>query len=110
MAQRVVVQKTDDIDGSEATQTVTFALDGTTYEIDLSEAHAAELRAAIKNYATAGRRVGGAARRASAGATKSASGYDPKAVRAWAASNRVMLPARGRIPTAVLEQYRAAGH
>ena len=110
MAQRVVVQKTDDIDGSEATQTATFALDGTTYEIDLSEAHAAELRAAIKKYAAAGRRVGGAARRASAGAIKSASGYDPKAFHARAASNRVELPARGRIPMAALEQYRAAGY
>lgn len=110
MAQRVVVQKTDDVDGSEATQTVTFALDGTTYEIDLNEAHAKELRGAVKPFASAGRRVGHAAQRASAGAVKSAPGYDPKAVRVWAASNRVELPARGRIPTAVLEQYRAAGN
>ncbi len=46
MAQRIVVQKTDDIDGSAAPETVTFALDGTTYEIDLSEANAAPLREA----------------------------------------------------------------
>ena len=110
MAQRVVVQKTDDIDGSEATETVTFSLDGVNYEIDLNEAHAAELRAAVKPFASAGRRVGGGARLTSAGAVKKSSGYDPKAVRAWAASNRVELPARGRIPAAVLEQYRAAGN
>ncbi len=110
MAQRVVIQKTDDIDGSEATHTIAFALDGVTYEIDLNDAHADELRAALKPYATAGRRVGGARRQASSGAIKSAAGYDPKAVRAWAASNSVELPARGRIPAAVVEQYRAAGN
>lgn len=109
MAQRVVVQKIDDVDGSEATETVTFALDGVTCEIDLNEVHAAELRAAVKPFASAGRRVGGGARRASADAVKSSSGYDPKAVRAWAASNKVDIPTRGRIPTAVLERYRAAG-
>ena len=107
MAQRVVVQKTDDIDGSEATQTVTFALEGVTYEIDLNDAHAEELRTAIKTYASAGRRVGG---RATAAAAKSSSGYDPKAVRAWAAGHKVEIPARGRIPAAVIEQYRAAGN
>ena len=110
MAQRVVVQKTDDLDGSEATHTVTFALEGVNYEIDLNDAHAEELRAAIRQYASAARRLSGAPRRASAGAIKSASGYDPRAVRAWAASNKVELPARGRIPAAVLEQYRAAGN
>ncbi len=110
MAQRVVIQKTDDIDGSEATQTITFALEGVSYEIDLNDAHADELRAAIKQYATAGRRIGGAGRPAPSAARRSASGYDPKAVRAWAAANSVEIPARGRIPGAVLEQYRAAGN
>ena len=87
---------------------MTFGLEGVNYEIDLNDAHAEGLRAAIKQYASAGRRVGGAGRRASAAAVNNSSGYDPKAVRAWAASNRVELPARGRIPAAVLEQYRAA--
>ena len=35
---------------------------------------------------------------------------EPKAVRAWAASNKIEIPARGRIPAAVIEQYRAAGN
>lgn len=110
MAQRVVILKTDDIDGSEATQTITFALDGVTYEIDLNDAHADELRAAIAQYATAGRRVGGVGRPAPSAARRNASGNDPKAVRVWAAAHNVELPARGRIPAAVLEQYRAAGN
>ena len=37
MAQRTQVILVDDIDGSEATQTVTFGIDGVTYEIDLNE-------------------------------------------------------------------------
>ena len=108
MAQRVVVQKTDDIDGSEATETVLFAIDGTTYEIDLSEANAAALRAACGPYRSAGRRVGG---RATTRAPKPTfAGYDPKAVRAWATSHKIEIPARGRIPNAVVEQYHAAGN
>lgn len=95
MAQRVVVQKTDDIDGSQANETVTFAVDGVTYEIDLSDAHAAALRAAVQPYAVAARRVGGGAgRRASVHAVKAARDYDPKALRAWAGSHKIALPAR----------------
>ena len=44
MAQKTQIILVDDIDGSEATQTVTFALDGVNYEIDLNDDHAAALR------------------------------------------------------------------
>ncbi|WP_033401708.1 histone-like nucleoid-structuring protein Lsr2 [Actinopolyspora mortivallis] len=44
MAERIQVELVDDIDGSEAQQTVTFAMDGVTYEIDLSEQNARKLR------------------------------------------------------------------
>jgi len=47
MAQRTQVILIDDIDGGKADETVTFALDGTTYQIDLSTYHAGELRNAI---------------------------------------------------------------
>ena len=40
MAQKTQVILTDDLDGSEATQTVTFAFQGTSYEIDLNDEHA----------------------------------------------------------------------
>ncbi|HEY0117984.1 MAG TPA: Lsr2 family protein [Cellulomonas sp.] len=106
----MVVQKTDDIDGSEANETVTFAVDGVTYEIDLTAGHAAELRTAVEPYTKAARRVGGVARRATVAAVKAAKNYDPKAVRAWAGSRHIEIPARGRIPAAVVEQYRAAGN
>ena len=44
MAQKVVVSLVDDLDSSEADETVEFGLDGATYEIDLSDANAATLR------------------------------------------------------------------
>jgi len=110
MVQRVVVQKTDDINGTDAAETISFALDGTTYEIDLNTANAEALREAIRPYAAAARRVGRVGRNANVSVRASAPGYDPKAVRAWAASNKVEMPARGRIPLTVVAQYRAAGN
>ncbi|NEE54003.1 Lsr2 family protein, partial [Streptomyces sp. SID8455] len=56
MAQRVVVTLSDDIDGGTAAETVTFALDGKTYEIDLNPANAKKLRKALAPYMAAGRK------------------------------------------------------
>jgi len=114
MAQRTRVELVDDIDGkvlkSGAGETVSFALDGTHYEIDLSKRNADKFRGLFQEYIAAGRRAAGArGRRGSAGASRTRD-YDPKAVRKWAASNKVDLPARGRIPGDVLEQYKAAGN
>lgn len=115
MAQRTRVELVDDIDGKTlkdgAGETVSFALDGSTYEIDLSKRNADKFRDVFQDYIASGRRVGGARTRrvATAGARRSR-GYDPKAVRKWAASNKIALPARGRIPGAVLERYKAAGN
>ena len=57
MAQRTQVILVDDIDGSEATQTVTFGIDGVTYEIDLNEEHAAALRESVEEWTAKARRV-----------------------------------------------------
>ena len=59
MAQRVNVVLVDDIDGSDASETVGFALDGVDYEIDLSDDHAADLRNAVSLYIGHARRTGG---------------------------------------------------
>ncbi|MDA3629288.1 Lsr2 family protein [Saccharopolyspora oryzae] len=56
MAERIQVELVDDIDGSPANHTVTFALDGVTYEIDLNDEHAQELRAIITRYIEAARK------------------------------------------------------
>ncbi|MFE4589731.1 histone-like nucleoid-structuring protein Lsr2 [Streptomyces laurentii] len=105
MAQRVVVTLSDDIDGGEAAETVAFGLDGKMYEIDLNPANAEKLRRALAPYLAAGRKVGGPAK----GEYKySALAPDPAAVRAWAQSNKMDVPARGRIPKRVYEAFQAA--
>ena len=38
------------------------------------------------------------------------SGYDPAAVRAWAAGQGIVVNARGRIKAEVVEKFRAAGN
>lgn len=108
MAQKTLIQLTDDVDGSEAAETVTFALDGVSYEIDLSEHNATALRDSLARFVRSARRARAAANRAPVAVTTP--GYDAKAVRVWASANGVAVPARGRIPSAVLEQYRAAGN
>src|SRR5215218_1658353 len=104
MAKKTVVLLEDDIDGSEAAETVSFALDGAEYEIDLNEVHANELRGAMKRFVSAARKSGGRGRppRGSAGDT------DTKAVREWARQNGIQVNSRGRIHGDVLEKYKAA--
>jgi Lsr2 len=114
MAQRFQVLLVCDLhdDETPGTETVTFAVDGTTYEIDTCEAHGAELRDAFAPYVAAGRRSGRAATpsagRRRRGAGRSAGGVDPAAVRAWARSNNVAVSERGRISADILAQYAAA--
>ncbi|MCI2422870.1 Lsr2 family protein [Saccharopolyspora sp. K220] len=64
MAQEIVIELVDDVDGSPANHTITFALDGVTYEIDLSDANAHHLRAIYDRYIKAGRGQKPPARRA----------------------------------------------
>jgi len=111
MAQRVNVVLVDDIDGSDAVETVGFALDGVDYEIDLSEAHASELRNALSLYIGHGRRTGGrrrAGRRSSAPAASNGSGASAAEIRAWARDNGWDVPERGRVSAEVREAYAQA--
>lgn len=108
MAQKVQIILEDDLDGGSADETVTFALDGTSYEIDLTSANAAALRDALAPYVGHGRKVGrsGAAK---SGAKKSVAGSGNAAeIRAWAKSNGFEVPERGRIPATVREAFDAA--
>ncbi|MEX5717756.1 histone-like nucleoid-structuring protein Lsr2 [Geodermatophilus maliterrae] len=113
MATRTEVVLVDDLDGeTPAGTTVEFALDGTEYGIDLSEENAAAMRAAFSRYVQAARTVSSSAgrRRAEEPAKAAYSGYDPAAVRAWAAGQGITVSPRGRIRADVVEQYRAAGN
>ena len=62
MAKTVVVKLTDDIDGGDADETIHFALDGKSYEIDLNATNAATFREALKPYIEKGRGAGSGAR------------------------------------------------
>ena len=106
MAQKIIVELADDIDGSEATQTVTFGLRGVEYEIDLSDANAASLEKMMAPFVAHARRAGGRKKPAGRGGA-APDGVDPKAVRAWAAEQGIGVGPRGRIRRGVIEQYRA---
>ena len=108
MAQKVHIVLEDDIDGSEATQTVSFALDGTSYEIDLNDKNAAKLRDAVAAYVGHGRKVSGGARRGRRSSAATTSGHSAKEIRDWARSNGHKVPERGRIPGEVREAFEAA--
>ena len=107
MAQKVNIVLVDDIDGSDATETVVFGLDGTTYEIDLNDKNAAKLRDALGSYVGHARKSGSAGARRAA---KKASAMGPSAreVRDWARSNGFTVPDRGRIPADVRTAFDAA--
>ncbi|MFJ4167609.1 Lsr2 family protein [Microbacterium sp. NPDC089698] len=113
MARKIVHQLVDDIDGSVLEvgegETVHFSLDGSAYEIDLTSAHAADLRAALAPFVSSGRRTQRAATgRPSAAAKRPNRNPETAAIRAWAGDNGYKLSERGRIPADVIEAYRAA--
>lgn len=114
MAQKIQVLLVDDLDGGTATETVSFSLDGATYEIDLTAKNAAKLRDAFAPYVGAARRSGGraasrTARRAPRKAAAAPAGTGKTAlVRAWARSKNIKVSERGRISADVVAKYDAA--
>ena len=110
MAQKVNIVLVDDLDGTEATETVSFGLDGTTYEIDLNDANASSLREALSGYVGHARKVTGGGRRTrrSAGSSSSSSSSRTKDVREWAKAQGMEVSERGRISADVQQAYDAA--
>ena len=108
MAQKVHIVLVDDLDGSEATESVSFGLDGTSYEIDLNDANAARLRDALAEFVGHGRKVGSASGRRSSGSAATAGGPSAKEIRDWARSNGYDVPDRGRVSAEVREAFDAA--
>ena len=102
MAQKVQVVLVDDVDGGSADETLRFAVDNTQYEIDLSTAHAAEMRAAFAPWVSAARKV------SARGTSKPRGGADTSKVRAWAKQNGFEVSERGRISATVRSAYDAA--
>ena len=122
MAQKVNIVLVDDIDGSDATETVSFGLDGTTYEIDLNDKNAAALRDALAGYVGHARKVGSASRRGRKSAAsaarpaapapgRSATGRAPTATRSpTAAGSRPTSARPSKPPTDPSSHPRRVGH
>ena len=109
MVQRTVVILEDDIDGGEATETVTFGLDGVTYEIDLNDKNAADLRAALAPWVGHGRRIARGGRAAAPARTSRKRGSSEATVmREWARANGYTVNDRGRISAEIRAAYEAA--
>jgi hypothetical protein len=108
MAQKIHIVLEDDLDGSEAAETVTFGLDGTSYEIDLNKKNAAALREALATYVGHGRKVGSAPRRGRKAAASTTGGTSAREIRDWARSNGLTVPDRGRVSAEVRQAFDAA--
>ena len=108
MAQKIHIVLEDDLDGSEASQTVSFGLDGTSYEIDLNDENAQKLRDVLAPYVGHGRKVGAAPRRGGRRSAASANGPSAKEIRDWARANGHDVPDRGRVSAEVRSAYEAA--
>jgi hypothetical protein len=111
MVQKHIVQLEDDIDGGAATETVTFALDGSAYEIDLSAKNAAKLRDVLAVYVAHGRRTTRPGVRASTGRRSGrparADREQTQAIREWARKNGHKIGDKGRIPGHIMEAFEA---
>jgi hypothetical protein len=106
MVQKHIVQLVDDIDGSPASETITFGLDGSTYEIDLNSTNAIRLRETLAPFIGAGRRI----TRPVSVTKRNGAKSDPSqvsAIREWAKKNGHRVGEKGRIPATVLEAYHA---
>lgn len=124
MAQKVTVQLLCDLHDEqdvEADETVVFGVDGATYEIELCEDHARELRAAVKPFAAAARRSGARSTgpkaaprrgprstRPAAPATTSTGAGRQSAIREWARAHGHTVSDRGRLSSKVTAAYNAA--
>jgi hypothetical protein len=114
--EELTVSLIDDFDGTEAAETVKFALDGKSYEIDLSKPNASELRRTLRPYIDRSRtaRRGSTARRTAKGSSgrrgpaRRSEGYDRTEVREWAKKNRIKVAPRGRIANEVVDRWRQA--
>ncbi len=107
MAQRVQVLLVDDIDGNEARETVSFGLDGVSYEIDLSEDNASELRNSLSTWIGHARRAGGrkiTGRRPGSGPSR----QDLNEIRQWGRANGFQVSDRGRVSRELQEAYDKA--
>lgn len=108
MAKHTTVTLVDDLDGGDADEQVQFAVDGRSYEIDLSSKNAEKLRNSLAPFVSASRRAGGRSASASSNGSSASERAVNRAVREWAVAQGMKISERGRIPSSVLEAYHGA--
>jgi hypothetical protein len=109
MAQRVVTERFDDLDGSPAVEIVRFGYAGREYEIDLNEEHAAALDEALATYIEHARRVDKPQpRRGRRADGERRSPHELRAIRQWAREQGLQVSERGRIAADIVAKYDAA--
>jgi Lsr2 len=112
MAQQVKVLLIDDLDGGDAEETVTFALDGTAYEIDLSGKNAEKLRNDLAPYVSVARKAGRTSARSGAAPAprrrRTSDAQRNAEIRAWAKAQGKKVSDRGRISADIVQEYEAA--
>jgi nucleoid-associated protein Lsr2 len=112
MAKATVQILVDDLDGSPDAETIRLGWNGDWRELDLSKRNLAALDRVLTKYWNAGRAVSKGSsttrRRRRTSSRAKASGRDPKQIRAWANEQGIHVPARGRIPAAVEQQFNRA--
>lgn len=113
MATKQIIQLIDDLDQGAADETVSFAIDGSHYEIDLSAKNAAKLRDALANYVAHARRASRGPRGAASGSRRGRPARGDReqthAIREWARKNGHKIGEKGRIPGHILEAYNSQG-
>src|SRR5690349_24560567 len=111
MAREVIERLVDDLDGSDDAQTVRIGWQGEWREIDLSEKNLAAFSRTFDRYWDVARpeRSATHARRRRRTSSRGATDRDPRAIRVWAQERGIAVPARGRIPRRIEDEYRAAG-
>lgn len=108
MAKETITRLIDDLDGGEAAETIAFALDGYSYEIDLSAKNAAKLRNALTNYVESGSRVSSRSAAKGGQVRRSVADRDQnQAIRAWAERKGYEVAPRGRIKQEIVELYHS---
>lgn len=104
MAQKIEVQLIDDLDGSAATETITFGYEGVEYEIDLNEVNAERLKDILRIHAEHARRISGRKAR-STNKVKSGGPSEAQTIREWVRAQGHTISDRGRIPQKWVEEY-----
>lgn len=109
MAQQTIFELVDDLDGSPAEETVSFAIDGVEFVIDLSTENAARLRDTLAEFVGHSRRTGGRKQRGAVAVAQNGNGKPAgQAVREWARSQGEAVAERGRIPQALVMRFQEA--